>query len=80
MDETVTIEIDRDTYEQLAQQARINGHSIDEEAAALVRNSIIPRVDGEIDFVAWSRRIRAMTPKGANQTDSLALLREDRDR
>ena len=36
--------------------------------------------DGSIDYVAWSRRIRAMTPRDVPQTDSLAMLREDRDR
>lgn len=79
MDDKVIIDLDRDTLDALSRQAEAHGKSVDQEAADIVRQSVVRRRTEDIDFVAWSRRIRAMTPKGVPQTDSVQLIREDRD-
>ncbi|MBN9307149.1 MULTISPECIES: hypothetical protein [unclassified Devosia] len=79
MDDRITIDLDRETYEALSRQAQLHGRSVDEEAGEIVRRSIVPQGPEGIDYVAWARRIRAMTPKGVKQTDSVRLVREDRD-
>ena len=80
MDEKVTIEFEPDELDELSQRAEAHGHSIGDEVRDIVRQQITRKPVRDIDFVAWARRIRAMTPPGVPQTDSLKLLREDRDR
>jgi hypothetical protein len=81
MDEKVTVEFDGDDMAVLRREAEAHGHDVSAEIRERVRKTLPPvRKDGEIDFVEWARRIRAMTPKGVAQTDSLTLLREDRNR
>lgn len=90
MDEKIEIDLDADILSAVSRQAEAHGHSVGEEVLAIVRRSVVgnaqgaskdvPMRDGKIDFVEWARRIRAMTPTGVPQTDSLRLLREDRDR
>lgn len=79
MDEAVTVHLETYEAEALASRAQQHGRSVEEEASAIVRQHL--RQSANRDYLlAWSRRIRAMTPKGVAQTDSLALLREDRNR
>jgi hypothetical protein len=81
MDEKITVEFDGEEMAVLRREADAHGHDVASEIRARVRKTLPPtHNDGEIDFVEWSRRIRAMTPKGVAQTDSLTLLREDRNR
>ena len=80
MDDKITIDLDRETLEALAQQAEAHGKSVDQEASDIVRERVGHIAKHDVDFVAWARRIRAMTPKGVPQTDSVQLIREDRDR
>jgi plasmid stability protein len=80
MDDKITIDLDRETFEALAQRAEAHGKRVDQEAADIVREGVGPLAPNTVDFVAWSRRIRAMTPEGVPQTSSVQLIREDRDR
>jgi len=79
MDDRITIDLDRQTYEALSRQAETHGRSVNEEAVDIVRRSVVSKGSEDVDYVAWARRIRAMTPKGVKQTDSVQLIREDRD-
>jgi plasmid stability protein len=81
MDEKITIELDEAALEELRRLAVTHGRSIDEEAQAIVAERVghRPKSSPE-DSIRRAREIRAMTPKGVVQTDSVALIREDRDR
>lgn len=81
MDDKITIELDTAALDALARMAEAHGRSIDEELRAIVteRVTVRPKMTPE-EALRRSREIRAMTPKGVRQTDSLVLLREDRDR
>jgi antitoxin FitA len=77
--DTLTIpELEETTFYALRKSADANGHSLEEEAAMLIRS-------GLARSTVLSRReradaIAAMTPKGIVQTDSTLLIREERDR
>jgi hypothetical protein len=79
MDE-ITVTFEPDELDELHHLAKAHGHSVPDEVQAIVRQRIARKPAADIDFVAWAKRIRAMTPAGTPQTDSLTLLREDRDR
>jgi plasmid stability protein len=79
MDESVTVRLENYEADALASRAQEHGRSIEEEASEIVREHLRKTANREY-LLEWSRRIRAMTPKDVPQTDSLALLREDRDR
>jgi plasmid stability protein len=76
MDE-ITVNLDPDTREELEQQAKTHGQSIAHEAEHILREHAAQQKLRR-DPVAWSRALRAMSPPGT--TDTLTLLREDRDR
>lgn len=59
--------------------ARLHNRSIDEEIVELLRKAVPPTIDRESLYEA-AKRIAAMTPKGVRQTDSVEILREERDR
>ncbi len=80
MDDKITVDLDRGTFEALSRRAETHGKSVDQEASDILRESVGASAKPDIDFVEWARRIRAMTPKGVPQTDSVQLIREDRDR
>ena len=81
MDDKITIELDTAALDALSRMAEAHGRSIDEELRAIVTERVVvrPKMTPE-EALRRSREIRAMTPKGVKQTDSLVLLREDRDR
>lgn len=79
MDELVTVHLETYEAEALASRAQQHGRSVEEEASAIVRQHLRQTADRDY-LIEWSRRIRAMTPKNVPQTDSLVLLREDRNR
>lgn len=81
MDEKITIELDEAALDALSRLAEAHGRSIDEEARVILTERVAVRAPMSAEeAIRRSREIRAMTPKGVKQTDSLILLREDRDR
>jgi len=79
MDESVTVRLEPFEAEVLASRAQQHGRSVEEEAADIVKQHL-KQTGGRDYLIEWSRRIRAMTPGDVAQTDSLVLLREERDR
>jgi plasmid stability protein len=78
MDTLTITDLEDTTVHSLRKSANANGHTVEEEAAMLIRR-------GLANSQALSRReradaIAAMTPKGVVQTDSTLLIREDRER
>jgi plasmid stability protein len=80
MDDRITVDLDRETYDALSRQAEMHGRSVNEEVSDIVRRSVVKKASEGIDYVAWARRIRAMGPKGVAHSDSVRLIREDRER
>ena len=61
----------------LKRRARLNKRSLESELRMIIGDAALL----DHDFVlSEMRRISAMTPKDRSQTDSVLLLREDRDR
>ena len=51
------------------------------DSLTLLREDRRSEEKGEpVDWVARARQVRAMSPKGAVQTDSVRIIREDRER
>lgn len=71
--------IDETIVAKLAELARANRLSIEEQAQKLLVEALDSR-DRRRRRLEIADRIAAMTPKGIVQTDSTILLREDRDR
>jgi hypothetical protein len=71
--------LDDETAAKLADLAAANRLSVEEQATKLLVDAVgsIGRRDRRIEL---ADRIAAMTAKDIAQTDSLALLREDRSR
>lgn len=72
-------DIDELILRRLEAQARVHGRSVEREIAAVLAEAVSEPLSGE-ERVAIASRIAAMTPKGVKQTDSVLLLREERDR
>jgi plasmid stability protein len=68
--------LDVRVVEGLKRKAALHGHSLEQELRDILAESARWSAD---ERVAAARRIRAMTPAGPKQTDSTALIREDRD-
>jgi hypothetical protein len=64
---------------RLQEEADRHGKTVEQEAAERLEGGVAGESDETIDYVAWAQRIRAMTPKGIVQTDSVRLIRDDRD-
>lgn len=64
---------------RISDRARLNNRSVEEEVEALLQAAVPARPRRE-DLPAIAARIRAMTPKGVEQTAAAEMLREDRDR
>jgi plasmid stability protein len=76
---TVTIRnLDDKVIKRLKARAKNHRRSLEAELRDLL--SYASRQPLIVDAVAEAKRIAAMTPKGVKQTDSVILLREDRDR
>lgn len=71
------IAVDDATYARLSQQANEHGRTVAEEAAETLRRSTFM---GKAEFLQMADEIAALTPKHVVQTDSVILIREDRDR
>ncbi len=70
--------LDDDVVKELKAQAKANHRSLEAELRAILSNEA-RRLTAK-DARALANRIAAMSPKGVEQTDSVELLREDRDR
>ena len=70
--------LDDHVIDQLKEQAKANHRSLEGE----VRHVLTERVDRRLRIVQFRERTReiAVRTAGTLQTDSVALLREDRDR
>lgn len=76
---TVTIRnLEDAVVERLKARARDNERSLEAEIRALLTE--VSERPSRKAFIALAERIAAMTPEGIEQTDSVELLREDRDR
>ena len=76
---TLTIRnLDEKTVERLKLHARQNERSLEAEVRHILNNAAQTLTRKE--FWARADAIAAMTPRDVAQTDSVALLREDRDR
>lgn len=80
MGELTIKDMDDATVEQISDLARRHGRTVEHESLTLIREALGARIpQGHEDRAAMARRIAAMTPKGVVQTDSVILIREDRD-
>jgi antitoxin FitA len=73
-----SISLDSATLVALEERARRHGRSIEEEAADTLRAAV--RRPSKAEMLARLDAVASMTPKNIEQTDSVLLLREDRDR
>lgn len=71
------IVVSDETLRALEQSAWSHGRTVEQEAAEALRVATRPSA---AELLARADAIAAMTPKGVEQTDSVILLREDRDR
>lgn len=72
------IPLDSATLVALEERARRHGRTLEEEAADTLRAAV--RRPSKAEMLARLDEVASMTPKGIEQTDSVVLLREDRDR
>jgi plasmid stability protein len=66
----------------LEDMASVHGKSVEAEVRLVIENAVA-EYQRRLDLVERSREIRAMTPKGVKQTDSVEIIRqmrEERDR
>ena len=71
--------IDDGVVEQLKAQAKRNHRSLEAEVRTRLENSLFPS-NRMMELRELADRIAAMTPRDIPQTDSVELIREDRDR
>jgi plasmid stability protein len=69
---------DDNLIERLSGLARAHNRSPESEALEILIHGV-GAID-KFDRLANAQRISAMTPKGVKQTDSVELIRQDRDR
>lgn len=79
MDTLTITTLDDFTLSVLRERAASEGKSLEQEAADLIRERLGQGRDVET-LIARARAISAMTPPSARQTDSVELIREDRNR
>ena len=71
--------LDEETVAGLSELAKLNRLSLEEQAEKILAEAVDMRARRR-RRVESADRIAAMTPKDVVQTDSLILLREDRER
>jgi len=79
MTQIVLDHVDEAVLARLAELAKANRLSIEEQAQELLVEAL-NMIDRRRRRLEMADRIAAMTPKGIGQTDSTLLLRENRDR
>lgn len=67
------------TMQALRARAEASGRSVEQEAAHLLSQTTGEPMN-RAELLAWTRRIRAMTPDRLKHADSTRMIREDRDR
>ena len=76
---TLIIEnVDEALINDLGRMAERNGVPLDVQAKKVLNDGV--RMRDRSDLVARLEAVAAMTPRGIEQTDSVEMLREDRDR
>ena len=68
--------LDERVVAALKRRAELHGRSLEQELRDTLTQAA--RLSGE-ERIALARRVRGMTPRDVVQTDSAALIREDRD-
>ena len=76
MAQVIVRNLDDQVVAALERKAELHGCSLEQELRDILSKAA--RLTKE-ERVALSRRFRAMTPTGVDQTDSTQLIREDRD-
>lgn len=76
MGQVIVRNLDDQVIAALKTKAAIRGHSLEQELRGILAEAVKPTIQDRRTLVD---HIRAMTPS-IPQTDSTALLREDRDR
>ena len=71
--------VDEQVMKSLRLRAELKGRSLEDEIRELLAEATGPHMSPR-DFAEEAREIRAMTPKGIEQTDSTQIIRELRDR
>ena len=71
--------MDDGLVEEISRLAEANRHSLEHEVVSLIQDGLRTRARRR-ELADDLDRIAAMAPKGVQQTDSVELLREDRDR
>ena len=69
--------LEDDVVDALKRRAKARGVSLEQEVRDVLAEATRPTPD---ELFALCDRIRAMTPAGVDQSDSAALIREDRER
>jgi antitoxin FitA len=64
---------------EIEQRANLHHRTIEDEVAVLIQRGLDAPLS-PLERYLLAEKIAAMTPKDQPQTDSVALLREDRDR
>lgn len=76
MAQVLVRDLDDLTVERLKHRARLHGRPLEAELRLILTQAAQPSRQEVLDDM---RRLRAMTPPGVAQTDSTALVREERD-
>ena len=76
MAQVIVRNLDDDVVATLKRKAQLHGCSLETELRALL--SAAARLKKE-ERLILAKRVRALTPTGAGQTDSAELIRADRD-
>ena len=79
MTDLIVPNITETTMRALRARAEASGRSVEQEAAQLLSQAASEPMDRD-ELLAWTRRIRAMTPNSLRNADSTPMIREDRDR
>jgi hypothetical protein len=79
MTQIILEHLDEATFASLSELAKLNRLSVAEQAERVLAEAVDMRTRRR-RRVESAARIAAMTPRGVTQTDSVVLLREDRDR
>ena len=77
MDEKLTVELDDETMTAVRRQAEAHGRDVAEEVQAIVRRNVVGG-HAAPDRSALGAKLRSTLPP--QSSDSLTLLREDRQR
>jgi plasmid stability protein len=74
---TIKLE-DASLLQKLQEMASSHGNSLEVEVQEVLEGAVAQYED-RLDLVKRAREIRAMTPKGVKQTDSVEIIRQMRE-